>query len=80
MQNWLFALYLSLLFVLLSNPLTYSLTNSIFSPIGLDTAVKGCPTIPGLSIHMMVFFFIAALILTQKKEKFTQLQEKNKMR
>ena len=71
MQNWLFALYLSLLFILLSNPLTYRLTNSIFSLIGLDTAINGCPTIAGISIHMVVFFLIAVLILSQEKEHFT---------
>jgi len=50
--------------------MAYRLSNSLFGLIGWDTSTKGCPTIAGISIHMLVFFALAGIILSQDKEKF----------
>ncbi len=54
----------ALIFLLLSLPLTYKLTDILFNIIGLNTQTQyGCPTYAGLLIHFVVYFLVVFAIM-----------------
>lgn len=54
--NWTGVLTLALIYIIISAPFTYSVTNRIFGSLGLRTAtVAGAPTKVGLVLHAVVF-------------------------
>lgn len=64
-QKWMLALVMGLLFVLISLPYTYQLTNMLFKHVHLDTVSSGESnlTMVGILIHFVVFTLLARLIL-----------------
>lgn len=49
----------ALIFLLISLPFVYNLTDSIFGNIGLNTQAQyGCPTYTGIIIHFVVYFLL----------------------
>jgi len=59
-EKWLYTLYTTIIFILVSNPFTYKLVNSI---LGNISDKKGCPTPFGFIVHTIVFTLILRLIM-----------------
>jgi len=59
-KKWLYTLYTTLVFILISNPMTYKLVNSI---LGNVSDKNGCPTTFGLVVHTLVFTLIIRLLM-----------------
>jgi hypothetical protein len=59
-EKWLYTLYTTIIFILVSNPYTYKLVNSI---LGNICDKKGCPTPFGFIIHTIVFTLILRAIM-----------------
>lgn len=60
LEKWLYTLYTTIVFILVSNPYTYKLVNSI---LGNISDKKGCPTAFGFVVHTIVFMLILRLIM-----------------
>ena len=54
-SQWKFSLISAIIFLIISSPFMYEITNSI---LGI-TALKGCPTGVGLILHTVVFLLIS---------------------
>ncbi len=54
-EKWHISLFSAVIFVLVVNPYTYKLTQSLFSSILGTIAVNGCPTMMGLLLHTAVY-------------------------
>lgn len=57
-QKWQITLFSAFIFLLVVNPFTYKLTNSLFRSILGPIAVNGCPTVIGLALHTIVYILI----------------------
>ena len=57
MDKWRYTLITTVLFLIIVNPMTYKLTNKLFSKIFglLANASSGCPSMLGIGIHAVVF-------------------------
>ncbi len=54
----------ALIFLLLSLPIMYKITDILFNIIGLNTQTQyGCPTYAGLLIHFVVYFLVVFAIM-----------------
>jgi hypothetical protein len=62
-NKWKYTIYTSIVLFIIFNPYTYSLSNSIFGKILGKTEIKGCPTILGLIIHIIIFTFVIRYIM-----------------
>lgn len=58
MQKIMISLYSVLLFVLVSLPWTYRLTDKMFGRWFHTSDAHGCPTTAGLVLHSIVFFLL----------------------
>ncbi len=54
-EKWNISVFSAIIFVLVVNPCTYKLTQSLFSSILGTIAVNGCPTMMGLLLHTLVY-------------------------
>ena len=72
-NKWLGSLYAALLFLIIANPLTYKLVNSITRLIGIQIVEKGtgCPNIIGLLLHAVVFGLLTRAVMEIPKIKHT---------
>jgi len=52
-----------LLFLLISSPFFYFITNSIISVFGLSSSMNGYPSIFGLILHTIIFIGIIYILL-----------------
>jgi hypothetical protein len=62
-KKWELSLIAAALFVLLSAPFTYNLTNMLAEKLKFQTVKSGGPTIYGLLTHFVVFFLIFRILL-----------------
>jgi len=63
-RKWQISVLSGLIFLLISSPVLYSLTNSLFQVFGITLANEnGCPTIAGLVIHTFVFVLVTRLLM-----------------
>ena len=64
-QKWTVALIAGLLFAVVSLPFTYSLTNKLFSVVGIQTVSydESNITTLGLILHTVVFTLLFRLVL-----------------
>lgn len=60
-KKWTYVLITVLIFIVVSMPRTYELTNSFLENIVGKIAFNGCPTTYGLLIHAFVFAIILKL-------------------
>lgn len=61
--NWTSVLTLALVFIIISAPFTYGVTNKVFGNLGLRTAtMSGAPTKFGLVLHSAVFVLVLSLV------------------
>jgi hypothetical protein len=57
-QKWQISLFSALIFLLVVNPYTYNLTNSLLGGIIGPIARNGCPTMVGLLLHTVVYILL----------------------
>lgn len=62
-QKWKYTLLTTLIFLLIANPYTYTLVNSLLSKFVKIASPSGCPTSAGLLIHAIVFTLILRFIM-----------------
>lgn len=63
-QKMIVAAWTAALFVLVSLPYTYQLTNQLTSQLGLDIASQsGCPNLVGVGLHSVVFLVLVRLMM-----------------
>ena len=60
-QKWKYTLITSLIFLVVSHPLTYKLVQRIFGRFFTVASSTGCPTMIGLLLHTLVFTLILRL-------------------
>ena len=68
-QKWVISAWSALAFIVISNPFTYKLTNFIFGSISFQFKTlnsNGCPTLFGLLLHTVVFFFLVRIMMEGK--------------
>ena len=54
-QKWQISIFSAFIFLLVVNPYTYNLTNSLLSGFIGPIAKNGCPTTVGLLLHTVVY-------------------------
>jgi len=57
-QKWQISIFSALIFLLVVNPYTYNLTNSLLGGIIGTIAKNGCPTMVGLLLHTVVYVLL----------------------
>lgn len=58
-DKWRYTLYTTVLFLIIVNPYTYKLVNSLLqSVVGKIADSAGCPTTVGILVHAVVFTVI----------------------
>ena len=57
-EKWNITLFSAFIFLLVINPYTYNLTQSIFGKILGTIAINGCPTMVGLVLHTIVYILL----------------------
>ena len=63
-DKWRFTLYTTFLLLILFNPWTYQLMNSLMSSVVGNIASKGgCPTLFGFGLHAVVFTLILRYLM-----------------
>jgi hypothetical protein len=58
LQKWQITIFSALIFLLVVNPYTYNLTNTLFSGLIGPVAKSGCPTMVGLLLHTVVYILL----------------------
>lgn len=62
-DKWKYSVYSLVIFVIVTNPYTYKLTNIIFTNFNLTTTIKKCPSTFGLILHSIVFLILMRVIM-----------------
>jgi hypothetical protein len=62
-NKWKYTMYTSIILFIIFNPLTYKLSNLLFGKVIGKTEIKGCPTILGLIIHILIFTLVIRYIM-----------------
>jgi hypothetical protein len=63
-NKWKYTLYTTIIVLLIFNPFTYKLVNSLLSGLlGKIAGSDGCPTLLGFAVHTIVFTLIVRLIM-----------------
>ena len=63
LNKWTISLMSALLFVLISAPFMYKLTNSLTTLVGWTSSSNGCPNWGGLLLHAVVFAVLIRLLM-----------------
>jgi hypothetical protein len=65
-DKWTASFMLGILFLIVSSPFTYGVTNSITSGAGFAISDdKGCPNLAGLIVHSIIFTLLLRLMLNR---------------
>lgn len=65
-EQVLCVLYVVLLFLVVSAPVTYKFTNSLLKKVCVLASKTGCPTTCGLLVHSVVFALLLSIGMTLK--------------
>lgn len=57
-QKWKYTLYTTIIFLIVVNPATFLLVNSLIGSLIKICDTKGCPTMNGLLVHALVFTIV----------------------
>ena len=69
-DKWTVSVMSGLLFLLVSSPYMFSITNELTSSFGLDISNKvGCPNLAGLLAHAAVFTVLLRLLMSRNSGK-----------
>ena len=60
-NKWLGALYVTILFLVVSMPVTYKFTNALLKGVCVLASKNGCPTMCGILVHAVVFLLLLRL-------------------
>lgn len=60
-NKWLYALYVTILFLVVSMPVTYKFTNALLNGVCVLASKNGCPTMCGILVHALVFLLLLRL-------------------
>jgi len=64
LDKWRYSFYTLLVFILVVNPFTYKIINSILVKMfGKLAEIKGCPNMLGLLTHSIIFLLIVRYIM-----------------
>ena len=64
LDKWRFTLYTTILLLVLFNPWTYKIMNTLLSSlVGIIATKDGCPTLLGFFIHVIVFTLILRFLM-----------------
>lgn len=62
LQKWEISIFSGLLFLLIANPITFRLVNSLTKLIGFQICnAAGCPNTAGIILHTVVFILLVRL-------------------
>ena len=64
------SLYVAILFLVISAPITYKFTNSLLKKVCVLANKNGCPTVCGLLIHAVVFMLLLRLGMELKNNVY----------
>lgn len=68
-DKWTASIMLGLLFLLVSSPFMYGLTNKITSAVGFQISdAQGCPNLAGMILHTLVFIIVLRLMLNKDQK------------
>lgn len=63
-DKWRVAIIIGIIFIILTAPIIFGFSNSIFSKVGLSTCDnKGRPTLLGWLLHAIVFIIIVRVLM-----------------
>lgn len=62
-EKWRNSLLAGIIFLILSLPATYKLTDGVFGGISHTSNFDGCPTNAGLILHTIVFIVVVRLLM-----------------
>ena len=62
-QKWLISAYSAILFIVITSPFMYKITNSLTNLVGWETSVNGCPNAGGLVLHTAVFLVLVRVLM-----------------
>ena len=64
-DKWRYTLITSVLFLIVVNPMTYKLTNNLFSKLlgSIANPSSGCPSMVGILLHAVVFTLLLRLLM-----------------
>ena len=65
-EKWKISLFSLVIFLIVVNPLTYSLTNRLLKPLVGPLVTNGCPTTLGIFIHSLVYFLLVRFSMDLK--------------
>ena len=65
-DKWKYTLYVTVLFLIIVNPMTYKLVNYLLGSLVKICDKSGCPTIPGYLLHAVVFTLLLRLMMEMK--------------
>src|SRR5205085_10642181 len=69
-DKWTASIMIGLLFLIISSPFVYKLTNKITNGIGIAIVdEQGCPNLIGLLSHAIIFVLILRLIINRDQTK-----------
>lgn len=65
MDKWRYTLITTVLFLIVVNPMTYKLTNKLFSKLlgPIANGSSGCPSMVGILLHAVVFTLLLRILM-----------------
>ena len=65
MDKWRYTLITTVLFLIIVNPMTYKLTNQLFSKFlgSIANGSSGCPSMVGILLHAVVFTLLLRVLM-----------------
>jgi|TARA_B110000503_G_C7045949_1_gene370230 hypothetical protein len=63
MDKWKYTLITTVLFLIIVNPVTYKLVNSLLKRFVKISSVDGCPTMAGILVHAFVFTIVLRMLM-----------------
>jgi energy-coupling factor transporter transmembrane protein EcfT len=62
-NKFLITILICIVFIIVSAPFTYKITNKMTTLLNWQSSVNGCPNLSGLILHVVVFFVIVLILL-----------------
>jgi threonine/homoserine/homoserine lactone efflux protein len=66
LKKWKYTLITTVIFLLIANPYTYMIVQSLLGKFIKIASPSGCPTIAGLLVHAVVFTLLLRLVMDLK--------------
>lgn len=66
--RFFYSVQAALLFLIISSPILYSFVQKVLGRF-FTVAIKGCPTVPGLVLHSVVFALVTYIFMVLQEPK-----------